>query len=374
MNYRTFPKIPDIKISQFGVGLMRLPTIDGDYNKIDYEKANEMVEEAIAGGVNYFDTAEPYHGGDSEAFAAKHVVPRLKEDGLHLATKLPQWKTESYEDYEKILNQQLEKLGLDQIEFYLVHGLGNENWIKHKELGIIDFMKSAVADGRIKYPCFSFHGNYDTFVDIIDSWDGWIFCQLQLNYVDTEWQAGLKGMEYAYSKDVGVVIMEPLKGGILANDIPAETQAKLKEFDLSPVDIAMKWCYNLKEPTVVLSGVSNLDQTKGQIDIANVATPGCLSAKEEQAIEFAAEKFNLVPCSGCEYCQPCPFGVKIPSIISMYNALVSFGREKAKEEYKKLVADGGGADKCTECGACEAICPQSIEIIKVIKEAHELMA
>ncbi len=373
MNYRTFPKLPDIKISQFGMGLMRLPVIEGDYSKIDYEKANEMVEAAIAGGVNYFDTAEPYHGGDSEAFASKHIVPRLKKEGLHLATKLPQWKAESYDDYEKILNGQLEKLGLEQIEFYLVHAFGNESWPKHKELGIIDFMKSAVADGRIKYPCFSFHGNYDTFVDIINSWDGWVFCQLQLNYIDTEWQAGVKGMEYAHSKDVGVVIMEPLKGGILANDIPPETEAKLKELDLSPVDVAMRWCYNHNEPTVVLSGVSTLEQTKGQLEIAKDAEPGCLSAKEKEALEFATKKFNLVPCSGCEYCQPCPQGIKIPQIISMYNGLVSFGKEKAKEDYKKLVEKGEGADICTECGACEAICPQSIEIIKVIQEAHELM-
>ena len=374
MKYRTFPKLPDIKLSQFGMGLMRLPIVGGDYGKINYEKSAEMVDAAIAGGVNYFDTAHPYHGGDSQRFAAKYVVPRLKKEGLHLATKLPQWSADTYDDYERLLNEQLEILGLKQIEFYLVHGLGNESWEKHKKEGVIDFMKAAVSDGRIKYPCFSFHGSYDTFTEIIDSYEKWIFAQIQLNYVDENVQAGVKGMRYAHSKDVGIVIMEPLKGGMLVNNLPTATAKMFEEKGISPVGAAMRWCYDFIEPTVVLSGVSTLGQTLGQIEIADSADTGKLTGAEKEALEFAKSNFNLIPCSACEYCQPCPFGVRIPRILSLYNGYAVFGNENVKKEYQKLVEDGGGADQCTECGACEAVCPQSIEIIKHLKAAHEKMA
>ena len=373
MKYRTFPKLPELKLSQFGMGLMRLPVIDDDYGKIDDEKAVEMLEAAIAEGVNYFDTAHPYHEGDSQRFTAQYIVPRLEKEDLHIATKLPQWMANSYNDYDKILNEQLEILGIDQIEFYLIHALGDDSWEKHKNLGIIDFIKKAVADGRIKYPCFSYHGNLDTFKEIVDSYDGWIMTQIMLNYVDENWQAGLEGMKYAYAKDIGIVIMEPLKGGMLVNKLPEKIEKLFKEKNLSPVDAAMNWCYDFKEPTVVLSGVSTLEQTNGQIEIANKAEALKLSADEKEVIAVAKENFNLVPCSECKYCQPCPFDVKIPNILSMYNDYVIFGRENAKKDYQKLVADGHGADLCTECGACEEVCPQSIEIIKYMKLAHEKM-
>lgn len=374
MKYRTFPKLPGVKLSQFGMGLMRLPITGGDYNKIDREKSAEMVDAAIAGGVNYFDTAHPYHGGDSQRFAAEYLVPRLEKHGLHLATKLPQWQVEKYEDYDRLLNEQLEILGLKQIEFYLIHALGDSSWKKHKNLGVMDFLKKALSDGKIKYPCFSFHGSYDIFTDIIDSCDEWIFAQIQLNYVDENVQAGTKGMRYAYDKNVGVVIMEPLKGGMLVNNLPEQTKEMFKNKSISPVSAAMNWCYDFIEPTVVLSGVSTLEQTLGQIEIASSAGAGKLTASEKEALKFAKDNFNLIPCSACEYCQPCPFEVRIPRILSLHNDYVVFGNEYAKKEYEKIAEDGKGADKCTECGTCESICPQSIEIIKYLKSAHEKMA
>ena len=374
MKYRTFPKLPDVKLSQFGMGLMRLPTIDGDSGNIDKDAAAKMVDAAIAGGVNYFDTAHPYHGGASQRFAAEYIVPRIKKDSLHLATKLPQWEAKKYEDYDRLLNEQLSILGLDQIEFYLIHALGDGSWERHKKEGVLDFLDKALADGRIKYPCFSFHGSYDVFTDIIDSYDKWIFAQIQLNYVDENVQAGVRGLKYAASKNVGIVIMEPLKGGMLVNNLPPDAAKILREKDMDPVGAAMKWCYNFKEAAVVLSGVSTLEQAKGQIAIADEAMAGELGPEEAAAIEYARDNFNLVPCSACQYCQPCPFGVRIPDIISMYNGYVVFGRENAKKGYQRIVSEGGGADQCTECGACEEICPQSIKIIDVLKQAHEAMA
>jgi predicted aldo/keto reductase-like oxidoreductase len=231
-----------------------------------------------------------------------------------------------------------------------------------------------VSDGRIKHPCFSFHGSYDAFEDIIDSYDKWIFAQIQLNYVDENVQAGVRGMRYAYERNVGIVIMEPLKGGMLVNNLPPETKKMFVQKGVSPVSAAMNWCYDFHEPAVVLSGVSTLEQTLGQVEIASCADAGKMTEAEKAAIKTAKDNFSLIPCSACEYCQPCPFGVRIPRILSMYNGYVVFGRKNVKKEYQKLVEDGGGADQCTECGACEAVCPQSIEIIKHLKAAHEKMA
>lgn len=372
MKYRTFPKLPELKLSQFGMGIMRMPTID-DSGKIDRKKSAKMVDAAIDGGVNYFDTAYPYHGGDSEKFVAEYIVPKVKEHDLHIATKLPQWLIKETKDYDKFLNEQLEKLGLKQIEFYLIHALGDESWEKHSKLGLIDFIKKAVADGRIKYPCFSYHGSFDTFKDIIDSYDGWIMAQIMLNYVDENWQAGTQGMKYAHAKDVGIIIMEPLKGGLLVNQLPDETNKLFESSNISPVTAAMNWCYNFYEPTVVLSGVSTLKQTIEQIEIANIADIGSLSEKEKKIIETSKDKFNLIPCSSCQYCQPCPFDVKIPNILSIYNNYVTFGHDNAKKNYQMLVKEKNGADNCTECGVCEKQCPQMIDIINKLALSHETL-
>lgn len=373
MRYRTFPKLPDLKLSQFGFGVMRLPVIDNDYGKIDREPSKKMIDAALEGGVNYFDTAYPYHKGDSEKFVGEYLVPKMKDHDIHLATKLPQWLVKEYEDYDKFLDEQLEKLGVDQIEFYLIHALGDDDWKKHKDLGVLKFLDKAVADGKIKHPCFSFHGSVDVFKDIIDSYDKWIFAQIMLNYVDTNFQAGIEGMNYAYAKDVGIVVMEPLKGGLLVNQLPDNIRKSFEDNNLSPVTAAMNWCYDFKEPTVVLSGVSTLEHTLGQIKIAETAEASKLSDTEREILTAAKKDFKLIPCSDCQYCQPCPKGIKIPSILGMYNALTVFGREDAKKGYKKMVDEGKGADECIECGKCEGHCPQSIGIIDRLKQAHEVL-
>ena len=373
MKYRTFPKLPDLKLSQFGMGLMRLPCTGDDKSLIDTKVANEMVDIAIAGGVNYFDTAYPYHGGDSERFTSECIVPKMKEHNLHIATKLPQWMVKETADYDKYLNEQLEKLGLEQIEFYLIHALGDENWEKNRNLGIIDFVKRAVADGRIKYPCFSYHGSLNVYKEIIDSYDGWIMTQIMLNYVDENWQAGLEGMKYAYSKNIGTVIMEPLKGGALVNQLTDKVSEVFKQKNLSPLETAMHYCYDFSEATVILSGTSNIDQIVGQVEIAKTADIGKLTSEEKEVIAIAKANFNLIPCSSCQYCQPCPFNVCIPDILNGYNSFAVFGHENAKKQYKELYDDGEGADQCTECGICETLCPQKIDIIEKLKISHEAL-
>lgn len=373
MKYRTFPKLPEIKLSQFGFGMMRLPIVDGDYSSIDRTLAGEMLDAAIEAGVNYFDTAHSYHGGDSQKFTGEYLVPKMKDHDIHIATKLPQWEVKTYKDYDRLLNKQLEILGIEQIEFYLIHTLNDESWVKHSKMGVIEFIKGAVKDGRVKYPCFSYHGSIDTFKKIIDRYDDWIMAQIMLNYIDVNWQAGIEGMKYAYAKDVGIVIMEPLKGGMLVNQLPEETKDLFENKNVSPVTAAMNWCYDFIEPTVVLSGVSTMEHTLGQIKIAENAELGKLTDIEKELIKISKDNFNLIPCSACLYCQPCPFDVNIPSLLSLYNNYLILGNEEDMINYQKLAADGKGADQCTQCGECEEACPQKIEIMDKLKLIHEKM-
>ncbi len=365
MQYSSYPKLPHIKLSRFGMGIMRMPTVKVDDKEIiDRKIGREMVQAALKAGINYFDTAYPYHDGDSETFVGEVLEPYY--DDIYVATKLPQWMAKSYEDYDRFLGEQLEKLKRKSIDFYLIHSLSGESFDKHKELGLLDFLDKAVADGRIKYPCFSYHGTQDGFKKVIDSYD-WIMSMMILNYIDENVQAGVEGMRYAYEKGVGVNAMEPLKGGMLVKLLPEESRKLFQERGLSPVETAMRWVHNLKEVTVILSGVSTVDQTLGQIKIAESAHPGCLSDVEMDTLMTVKGQMDIIPCSDCRYCQPCPQGVAIPSILAAANNL---SEEEGKKQYQKLMKEGKGAEACTECGACEAVCPQKIGIIEEIKKVH----
>lgn len=370
MNYRTFPKLPNTPISSFGMGMMRLPTIqDGDQEMIDEDRTREMVETAIASGVNFFDTAYPYHNGQSEPMTGKLLEPYY--DRIHVATKLPVWKVEKYEDFERFLDEQRERLKRDNIEFYLMHAVG-DNWPKLRELGMLDFLDKAKADGKITHPCFSFHGTIDTFKEMIDSYD-WLYSMMMFNYVDTHLQAGIDGMRYAYSKNVGVAVMEPLKGGMLVNLLPDQVADAFAQRELDVARTSMRYVYNQPEPTFVLSGVSNLEQLKQQIDFTMDNQPGCLTPAENEALKIAKSEFNLVPCSQCKYCIDCPKEIPIFDVISMYNYYQLTNQDRIKEKYAGLIEKGIDAAQCIECGACEDICPQGIKIIDVIAKAHQLL-
>lgn len=374
MLYRTMPKNGD-KLSALGFGCMRLPMVDG---KIDEERAIAQIREAIDAGVNYVDTAWPYHDGESEPLLGKALRDGYREK-VKIATKLPTWLIKSREDMDTFLNAQLEKLGTDHIDYYLVHALAGPSWDAIKALGIKDFLNKAVKDGRIVNPGFSFHGLSEDFQPIVDDYP-WVFCQIQYNYLDTDFQAGTKGLEYAASKGLGVVIMEPLRGGNLG--LPEAPRAvadiwSLAETERTPAEWGLRWVWNHPEVTVVLSGMNNEEHVRENMSVAGVAEPDSLSRGELDLIKRAAATYRQlmqVGCTGCGYCLPCPAGVQIPTCFDMFNKLHMFGNEaEAKRLYNTfaqgalLHRDPGFASQCVECGMCMEKCPQGIEIPEMLK-------
>ncbi|NLN42350.1 MAG: aldo/keto reductase [Clostridiales bacterium] len=381
MEYRKFGDL-GFDISIFGVGCMRLPLEvqpDGttDPTKIDEQEAIKMIRYAIDNGVNYLDTAYPYHGGNSELLLAKALKDGYREK-VKIATKLPVWLAETYEDFEKLLDEQLAKLEVDYIDFYLLHALSKDRWDKIKKLGVLDFLDKAVASGKIKYPGFSFHDELPVFKEIIDSYD-WKMCQIQLNILDQDYQAGVEGMRYAGSKGIPVVIMEPLRGGRLAHNVPEDVKALWDQAEIkrSPVEWAFRWLYNFPEVTVILSGVSTMEQLKDNIEIFSKAAPNSMDEKELELVRQVKELYDSkikVGCTGCNYCVPCPSGVEIPRVFSLYNDYSIFGgAEEFKKRYKELMDEGKDASNCVECGQCESECPQHISIIDKLKEAHQVL-
>lgn len=375
MQYRNFTK-DNIEVSALGFGCMRFPILDNDSSKIDEEKTIEMLRYAIDNGVNYIDTAYNYHQGNSE-----YVVGKALKDGyrkkVYLATKLPVWKVESYEDFNELLDEQLKKLDTDYIDFYLMHALNKERWDKIKNLGVLRFADEAKKSGKVKYIGFSFHDELDVFKEIIDSYD-WDFCQIQLNYVDRDYQAGEEGLKYAYNKGISVVIMEPIKGGKLTN--PSEEIKSIwdsYEEKRTPAEWALRWVLNHREVSVVLSGMNNIEQVKENIKTVSNAKANSLSEEELKLIDKVTDVYNekiKVGCTGCEYCLPCEQGVSIPDIFQIYNDLYAFGTEEnSKKAYSSFIEKGIDASRCIECGRCEAACPQNIEIIKYLKEAHRVL-
>jgi len=381
MEYRQFGKL-GFEVSRFGLGTMRLPLevqSDGttDESKIDEEKAIELIRYAIDHGVNYVDTANGYHGGNS-----KYVVGKALRDGYRdkvtIATKLPPWTINEYADFEKFLDTHLEALQTDHIDFYLLHALDKKQWGKIKDLGILKFLDESVAKGKIRYPAFSFHDDIETFKEIIDSYD-WKMCQIQLNILDVNIQAGVEGLKYAASKGIPVVIMEPLKGGKLATNIPNDILAKWDEAPVkrSPQSWAFHWLANFPEVALMLSGSSTLEQLKDSLEIFKTTGPNIMSKEELRIVDDVRKMYESkikVGCTACNYCMPCPSGVNIPGTFKQYNdAFMYDNLEQYKKSYNKQITKGNGADQCVACGQCENVCPQSIEIIKQLQEAHSVL-
>ncbi|SHE90623.1 hypothetical protein SAMN02746089_01004 [Caldanaerobius fijiensis DSM 17918] len=370
MQYRDFGKT-GWKVSALGFGAIRLPVIDGDNNKIDEPKAIEMIRYAIDNGVNYIDTAWPYHGGNSELVVGKALKDGYREK-VKLATKLPSWLVNKPEDMDKYLNEQLKKLQTDHIDFYLLHALNKDQWNKYKSLNVFEWIDKVKAEGKVKYIGFSFHDEFDVFKQIIDDYDKWDFCQIQYNYMDVDVQAGEKGLKYAASKGIPVVIMEPIRGGRLATNPPEPIKelwntAKIKR---SPAEWALQWLWNQPEVTVVLSGMSTMEQVKENIESASRSGVNSLTAEELQLIEKVRNKYkelSPVACTGCNYCMPCPNGVNIPRNFSVYNEAHMYNSyEDSKREYNWL--GEAKASSCVECGNCESTCPQHLPIIELLKD------
>jgi len=353
---------------------MRLPTIGGDPAKIDEAKATEMLHYTIDHGVNYIDTAYPYHGGTSEKFLAK-VLQNGYREKVKLATKMPSWLVNSQQDMNKYLNEQLARLQTDQIDLYLLHGLGRERWQKLTQLNVIDWLENKKKEGKISHIGFSFHDEFSAFKEIIDSYDGWTMCQIQYNYMDANYQAGTRGLKYATSKGLAVVVMEPVAGGRLAINPPKQiqtlwTQAKTKR---TQAEWALRWVWNHPEVSLVLSGMSTLQQVEENINTAEHSEPPTLNRQELTLINKVAKKYQqlgFAPCTKCRYCQPCPQGVEIPEIIELYNQYYASSRNpEIKTKYKKQIAPEHQAKKCIRCGKCEEICPQKLPIRQILGNA-----
>ena len=378
MLYRKMPKNGD-ELSILGFGCMRLPAkADGS---IDEERGIKQVRFAIDQGVNYVDTAWPYHMGASEPFVGRALTDGYREK-VKLATKLPSWLIEKREDMDKFLNAQLEKLQTDHIDYYLVHALVGELWDSVAKIGVADFLDKAKADGRIKNAGFSFHGAGEDFGRIVDAYN-WDFCQIQYNFLDEKNQAGTAGLEYAASKGLGIVIMEPLRGGNLTRNVP---QAVKKIWDEAPVkrtpaEWALRWIWNHPEVTVVLSGMNEEAHVRENLKVAGQAYPNSLTKAElqlVQRVESTYRKLMKVGCTGCRYCMPCPSGVNIPLCFEEYNNLYLV-HNPDEEKFMYAARLGGAvalgtpefASLCVQCRECVDKCPQHIDIPMVLESVVE---
>ena len=378
MLYREVPKNGD-KLSVLGYGLMRLPVRMGSINE---KLAEEQILYAMEKGVNYFDTAAPYHNGKSEPFFGKVLANNGYRDKIKLATKLPHWSASSKEDMDRILDEQLSKLQTDRIDYYLIHALNGELWEVAKQNGAIEFLDDALKKGKIINAGFSFHGLAEDFKGIVDDYD-WTFCQIQYNFLDTKNQAGTAGLKYAASKDMAVMIMEPLRGGNLAKTPPPSVQEIWEKADekRTPVAWSLGWIWNRPEVTVILSGMNNDDHINENLALADKAQPNSFTENERNLVREAAAEFRRVMkvgCTGCQYCMPCPHGVNIPSCFECYNSKHAFKDKGAKMMYYfqngGIVTDQSTlASKCEHCGECLEKCPQNLPIPDLLDDVKEDM-
>ncbi len=372
MKYRNFGKL-GWKVSALGFGAMRLPIIGNDAARINDPEAIKMIRYAIDHGVNYIDTAYPYHGGNSEALVGRALMDGYRER-VKLATKMPTWLVNSQQDMDKYLEEQLKRLGTS-IDFYLLHGLNKERWQKLGSLGVTEWAEKKMDKGKFGHVGFSFHDEYDVFKNIVDSYENWTLCQIQYNYVDAQYQAGTGGLKYAASKGLAVVVMEPIAGGRLAVK-PPETiqeiwdQARVKR---TGAEWALRWVWNHPEVSVALSGMSTMKQVKENVKTANDSgmnklTEGELSLINQATLEY--KNVGFIGCTGCRYCLPCSQGVNIPEIISFYNEFyVKSMSDEVKAKYWEHIAPESQAKKCVACGKCEELCPQQLPIKDVMRRA-----
>lgn len=355
-----------IETSLLGFGCMRFPVTDN--GKIDEPLAEQMMDRAIAAGVNYIDTAYPYHDGASETFVGK-VLKKYDRNSFYLATKLPCWKVNKLEDVESIFNEQLTKLQTDYIDFYLLHALDRNRFHEMVELGCVKKLEELKAQGKVKYLGFSFHDCYDAFQEIVNYRD-WDFCQIQLNYMDANekeefQQAGMKGYHLTEEKGIPLVIMEPVKGGSLAA-FPEDITAKYRALDpdASVASFALRWVGSLSNVKVILSGMSTMEQVEDNIKTFTEFKP--LSRKESETIDEIVELINSRiqnGCTGCRYCMPCPAGVDIPRNFRIWNVYHMYRNyNMVKDRWENGLAEENKAKNCIKCGKCEKVCPQKLSI------------
>jgi predicted aldo/keto reductase-like oxidoreductase len=395
VEYRSLGSIA-FKPSALGFGTMRLPEKkqgaspagpgEPDLGSIDHKAATAMLRYAVEHGVNYIDTAYNYHGGASEVWlgrALRDVARVLDGEGdagwaafrrrVKVATKLPAWKCECLADFDRYFDEQRERLRIESLDFYLLHSLDADSWAQVRDAGVLDWAKRMKRAGRIGWFGFSFHGDPATFKEIVAATKLWDFCQIQYNYMDEEHQAGTEGLRYAAARGLGVVVMEPVRGGHLAGDPPQRVaelwrRSEADDFDgapRTPADWALQWVWDHPEVGVVLSGMSTMRQVVENVASAERSGAGRLTDAERALVASVREAYReLAPiaCTACDYCQPCREGVEIPDIFAIYNDAVMYGNEEAARESYAWIAEEHRADRCTHCGECEARCPQKLPV------------
>lgn len=379
MLYRTFGNTGK-QISALSYGCMRYPRIGRTGTRggrIDEARAARQVYRAIDEGVNYFDTAYVYDAGRNEAILGNILAGSYRHKVM-IATKLPPYMVHSPKDMDNILETQLKRLQTDHIDFYLIHALNNlEGWVRLKEQGALEFIEKAKQAGKIGHFGFSYHGDKESFKMLVDDYP-WDFCQIQYNYLDENYQAGKEGLLYAAGKGLGVVVMEPLRGGMLTGRVPESVDKVWRQSDVqrSSAEWALRWLWNHPEVSTVLSGMNEEAHIDENVRVASETLPGSLTEKELELIEAVKKEYfrlKKVDCTGCGYCMPCPAGVNIPMCFGFYNNKHLFGGRGANFQYTFFTSGltGGkpaNASLCIHCGQCEKVCPQHIHIRHELKQ------
>jgi hypothetical protein len=345
---------------------MRLPTLGEDTSAIDEQQAIAMLRTGIDGGINYVDTAYPYHRGMSEVLVGKALKEGYR-DRVHLATKMPSWLIKSQADMTGRFEEQLQRMQTDHVEFYLLHALDAEQWHNLRDAGVLEWAHERIREGRIGFLGFSFHDSNAVFREIVDAYQDWTFCQIQYNFLDEATQAGTDGLRYAASRGLGIVVMEPLRGGKLAAPNTGITaiwnEASTRR---SAAEWALDWVWNHSEVSLLLSGMSTLAQVQQNLDAAGMSGAGMLAPSDLDLVARVRDAYNAlirVPCTACEYCMPCPQGVDIPGMFQLVNEASMFGSlDSQRRSYADARGEGSSADSCIRCGACEEKCPQHIAI------------
>ena len=361
---------------------MRLPIVGNDQANVNEPETIRLIRYAIDQGVNYIDSAYVYHDGNSEAAVGKALVGRYRGKAK-IATKMPVFSVNSKGELDTILNVQMKRLNTDFIDFYLFHALTKESWNKVQKLEMLQWAERQIAKGRLGALGFSFHDALDVFKEIVDGYDDWTFCQIQYNYLDEKYQAGKAGLKYAASKGLGVVVMEPLAGGLLAVNPPAEIQKEMQtaKAKRTAPDWGLQWVWNQPEVSVALSGMNSMQQVQDNLASASHSAPNTLTQQDLAVLSRVRELFlncGYIGCTKCRYCSHCPQSIDIPVTLAFLNQYASKRREpqtqeKIKKQYIQAVPPEQRANNCIHCGQCEAICPQHLPVRKLLSEAAAIL-
>ena len=379
MLYNTLGKT-NLKVSRLGFGTMRLPTKANNAD-IDKAEATRMLDYGIENGINLIDTAYPYHSeglggsGESEKFLGEYFSQNSVRDEIILQTKSPSWAIESEDDFERYLDEQLEKLQTDYIDIYLLHSLTVPDWTKVRDLNVLDFLDDCLSSGKVRHIGFSSHIEVDYLIEILDEYPKWEVALTQMNYLDEYYQSGVMGLDYLKEINVGSMIMEPLRGGRLVENIPDKIQSlwDTAEKKRTPVEWALQYLWNRDDVDCVLSGMTSLEQVKQNIEIANTVDE--ISENDQELIREVARTYRTFlgnSCTRCGYCMPCPHGVDIINCFTEYNIAHMMGNPKASAmQYFSLIDDDSRADSCVGCGECNPFCTQMIDIPEELEKVHE---